>query len=103
MSDISFYTLRMIGEDQYYLSLPEGDRLSVILLNASNAAPFVEIEDISGSPLVVQKMEVQSLYASTPETREQDVNGPLAEIRKALSADLRASKRPEWEAGEDDE
>jgi len=84
MTDVTFWTLRMAGEDQYYLTQEEGTRLRAILLDTSSCKEFLDLEDVSGSTLVVKRDEIQALFENTPASLEEDVDGALARIREAL-------------------
>ena len=85
MTDVTFWTLRMAGTDQYYLTKEEGDRLRNMLLDTSTCKEFLDLEDVSGSNLIVRRGEIQSLFENTPASLGEDTDGALARIREVLS------------------
>lgn len=93
MSEICYYCVRLIGEMVYYVDQHTGDTIKEKLmeLKAGDAFrhEFIEFEDVSGSDVCIQALEVESIYLSTPRTRAADKEGMLSEIQAIIDEQKR--------------
>jgi hypothetical protein len=101
MSDLSYYAVRLVDDMIYYVDQATGEQLKEKLLqvrNGDQSPVFIEFDDVSGTDVTCKVTEIESMYLSTPLTRERDESGTFQEIQTIL--DETRARHKKWDEEE---